>query len=150
MGDVSNGSVPDDHHVSRLCGFSQLENDGRPNGMAFLPKVKAGVLEDYLSVNWLECICPTDRAVALDGVRAALLAKKLKLPATGCLAVLNVGATRNYVRSETEDKRELTFAHEPMPPEDISHSGIYGLQHEQDLVADLVADTVIEVAPART
>jgi len=41
----------------------------------------------------------------------------------------------------------LQFIHEP-ENDDQSHSGIYGFAHEDNLIAELIADTVIETHSA--
>jgi hypothetical protein len=53
------------------------------------------------------------------------------------------------VQSNAPDARTLAAHHEPIPPFDPSHSGIYGYTADDDLIADLIAQVVKEVYPAR-
>ena len=71
---------------------------------------------------------------------------ELSLAASGLFAVLNVGEITDQVRRNSE--RQLAVLHEPTPG-DPSHSGIYGYGYEDDLVADLIAEIVLETYPAR-
>jgi hypothetical protein len=63
-------------------------------------------------------------------------------------AVLNVRTVINYVRENGPDNRVLSVLHEP-EEDDPSHSGIYGYGFEDDWVADLIAEVVQEIHPAR-
>jgi hypothetical protein len=105
--------------------------------------------ENYLSVNWLESTGATSRAQQLAVVRQHLTNKGMKLPAKGRLAVLHVQAACNHVKSRAPDSRRLTAHHEPDPPHDPSHSGIYGYAHDDDLIADLLAEGVHEIYTAQ-
>ena len=64
------------------------------------------------------------------------------------IAVLNVGEIINYVRTKSPDARNLSVLHEPKE-DDPSHSGIYGFRYDDHLIADLIAETVQEIYPAR-
>lgn len=51
-------TVPDEHHITRLCGGSHVREDGTIAATAFKPRQG----EAYLSVNWLEMLGLADRA----------------------------------------------------------------------------------------
>lgn len=137
--------IPDTDHVSRLCGGSKCDDDGRPLGTAFMLRPN----EPYLSVNWLESTGALGRDQQLAVVRRNLTDKGVGLPAKGRLAVLHLRTVFDHVRSETPDSRNLTAHHEPEPPHDPSHAGIYGYGDEDDLTADLIAEAVQETHEAR-
>ncbi len=137
--------IPDTDHVSRLCGESKCDDDGRPRGSAFMLRRD----EPYLSVNWLESTGAANRAVQLAAVRRHLTDKGLKLPAKGRPAVLHLLTVFDHVRSTAPDRRNLTAHHEPEPPHDPSHAGIYGYSDADDLIADLIAEAVQEAHQAR-
>ena len=137
--------IPHTDHVSRLCGESKCDDDGRPMGSAFMLRRD----EPYLSVNWLESTDASSRAEQLAAVRRHLTDKGLKLPAKGRLAVLHLLTAFDHVRSRAPDSRELTAHHEPEPPHDPSHAGIYGYSDADDLIADLIAEAVQEAHQAR-
>ena len=59
------------------------------------------------------------------------------------MAILNVGKTKEAVK----EKAILEFIHKP-EPDDITHCGLYGLEYDNELVQDLVAQSVIEVTSA--
>jgi hypothetical protein len=137
--------IPGTDHVSRLCGRSKCDDDGRPLGAAFMLRGT----ETYLSTNWLECTGPPTRADQLGVVRRHLAAKGMKLSANACLAVLHVQTLSNHVRLCSPDARAISAHHEPEPPFDPSHSGVYGYTSEDDSIADLIADVVEEVHRAK-
>lgn len=64
------------------------------------------------------------------------------------LGVINVGEMREYVKSKSEDKRNLTVTHEPKvgpehPELDCEyHCGVRGFRYDEDLIADLIAECV--------
>ena len=137
--------IPDTDHVSRFCGESKCDDDGRLLGSAFMPRRG----EPYLSVNRLESTGASNRAEQLAAVRRHLTDKEINLPAKGRLAVLHLLTVFDHVRSTAPDRRNLTAHHEPEPPHDPSHAGIYGYSDEDDLIADLVAEAVQETHQAR-
>ena len=100
--------------------------------------------EDFLSVNWLEYFGDIGREAQLAEIRRHI---RLSLAVTGTFAILNVGKTVEYVRTNS-DIQTFAVLYEPTP-EDPSHSGIHGYTHEDDLVADLIAETVQETHLAR-
>jgi len=131
--------IPETHHIARYC-----RGDAVGTGAAFL--LRTG--EDYVSVNWLESLNLETRDAEISEIRK-VLGKKLTLGSKARIAVLNVGNTRQYVISQTTDNRSLPFLHEPLP-EDESHSGIHNTRCEDEmLVAELIAETVLEDYPAR-
>jgi hypothetical protein len=73
----------------------------------------------------------------------------MTLPANGRLAVLHLQTMIDHVQSSTPDARRLTAHHEPILPYDPSHSGVYGYTADDQLIADLIAQTVQEVYRAR-
>ena len=138
--------VPDADHISRLCGGSQVKSDGTISGSAFLLRKRVPI-ESSLSVNWLEFLKKHDRNVEVNEIRK-VLSKKLTLGSNARIAVLNVGEMRNHVQQNSEDKRVLRALHEPSD-NDPSHSGIYDLKLDDDLIADLIAQTIKESHPAK-
>ena len=59
--------------------------------------------------------------------------------------MLNVGSMLEYVKSNSNNS-SISVLHEPLP-DDESHSGVFGYSHEDDLIADLIADKVLETYP---
>lgn len=137
--------IPKTDHVARLCGESKCDDNGRPMGAAFLLRQD----EPYLSVNWLESTGASQRTAQLAVVRQHLTAKGISLPAKGRLALLHLLTVFDHVRSASPDSRELTAHHEPQPPHDPSHAGIYGYADGDDLIADLIAEAIRETHAAR-
>lgn len=144
-----NGDVlPDADHVTRLCGFTQLNEDGIPEGSAFV--LKPG--ETFLSVNWIESLGLGARPEQIAEV-LRVLGTKRKVGATAKLGLLNVGRSRVAVREGTTDRLEVSFVHEPenKTPIDSSHSGIYDLPlSDGDITAaEQLALSVSELFPTR-
>lgn len=66
----------------------------------------------------------------------------------GKLGVINIGAMKKYVKSESKDKRSLTVTHEPyVDPEHPEldceyHCGVRGFSYDEDIIADLIVECV--------
>ena len=133
--------IPDQDHISRYCSAMHCTENGQVTGTAF----QLRQIEECLSVNWLEFFHLADRQEEIREVRKVL---RLKLGAKAKIAVLNVGETISYVRTQSPDARNLSMLHEP-EEDDPSHSGIYGFQYDDHLIADLIAEMVEETYPAR-
>jgi hypothetical protein len=136
-------SVPDSDHITRYCGGSQINEDSTISGAAF--HLREG--ESYLSVNWLEFLQLGNRDAEIKELRR-VLSSKLRVGAKASIAILNVGELRRYVFSESPDSRDLQVRHEP-EPDDPSHSGIFNLAMDDDLISDLIAEVVQETYSAR-
>lgn len=136
--------VPDSDHMSRYCKGTCIDN-GRINGTAFY--LRSG--ED-LSVNWLEFTQCPDRDEQIKEIRKTL-GGRLTLGNSAKIAVLNVGDLKENVYLNSEDNRELDVKHDPIfePPPDHSHSEIYNLRPDYDVIADLLAEIIQEDYPAK-
>jgi hypothetical protein len=106
--------------------------------------------EESLSVNWLEelkCADRTSEARALQDIYAR---KMTRVGAGARIAILNVGTLRTEVENESPDRLLLRVLHEPIIPEDPSHAGIYDIPYDdREIVAELIAQVVLEIHPAR-
>ena len=81
-----------------------------------------------------------------------MLGTKLKVGSTAKIAVLNVGDTQDHVRQNSQDDRDLRVLHRPdEPPDkpDPSHSGIFDTNEDEQLIAELIAQMVLETYAAR-
>jgi hypothetical protein len=136
-------AIPDSDHVARYCKASTVE-DGEVSAAAFMMRET----EEYLSVNWLEELKRSDRASQIRDLQQ-LYATKLKVAAAARIAILNVGALRAKVERESPDRRLLRVLHEPIIPDDPSHAGIYEIPYEDEIVAELIAQVILEDHPAR-
>jgi hypothetical protein len=60
------------------------------------------------------------------------------------------GEATSHVREASEGKCEICVAHQPDPP-DLSHSGVFGytFTDDDDVIADLIAEKVLETFPAK-
>jgi hypothetical protein len=136
-------AIPDSDHVGRYCKASTVEN-GEISAAAFMMRET----EEYLSVNWLEVLKSPSRASQIRDLQK-LYTKKLKVGATARIAILNVGTLRTKVERESPDSRLLRVLHEPEEPDDPSHAGIYEIPHDDEIIAELIAQVVLEKYPAR-
>ena len=135
-------TIPDSDHVARYCKPSAVEND-EVQPTAFMVRIT----DESLSVNWLEELKCLDRITEIRELQG-LYAKKLQVRAAARIAVLNVGVIRAKVQRESPTRRELRVLHDPRP-EDPSHSGIYDIPYDDEIVAELIAQVVLETHPAR-
>ena len=135
--------IPDPDHVARHCKTTTAP-DGEIQATAFM--LREG--EQSLSVNWLEELRCSDRTSEVRALQD-LYARKMTRVGTGArIAILNVGTLHTKVASESSDRRLLRVLHDP-EPDDSSHSGIYEIPYDDDLVAELIAQVVLENHPAR-
>lgn len=132
---MSGDVLPDKHHVSRLC-LPKTVQDNQLLGAAFLPRAE----DNYLSVNWLECLKCKSRAEEIVAVQNTYISK-LNFSNKARIAVLNVGITRLMVRSKSSDNRNLDFLHMP-EDNDASHSGIYNIKNDDMEIAELILSTI--------
>jgi hypothetical protein len=135
-------NIPDRHNIARYCRPTHAPG-GQIQATAFM--LRAG--EGSLSVNWLEflnCLSRDSEIAALRNIYSA----KLGVGAHARIGVLNVGEVRNKVLAESPDRRNLEVLHEPQF-EDPSHSGIHNLKEDDELIAELILETVRESYPAR-
>ena len=136
-------AIPDSDHVGRYCKASTVEN-GEISAAAFMMRET----EEYLSVNWLEELKSPSRASQIRDLQK-LYTKKLKVGATARIAILNVGTLRTKVERESPDSRLLRVLHEPEEPDDLSHAGIYEIRYDDEIIAELIAQVILEKHPAR-
>jgi hypothetical protein len=134
--------IPDSDHVARYCKASTVE-DGELLATAFMLREA----DEYLSVNWLEELKSSDRVSQVRDLQE-LYARKLRVGAKARIAILNVGIVRTKVEGDSGDRRLLRVLHEP-EPDDPSHSGIYDIPHDDETVAELILQVVLENHPAR-
>lgn len=133
--------LPDTDHVSRLCSKKQITEDGRVSGAAFQVRP---IDNGRLSVNWVEKLGLSSRPDEIKALSEIYAAKVKRYPITGSsISILNIGKTKNHVHESSEDKRLLEF----FPNEnanDKSHATINNVKLDEEIVPELIAQTVIE------
>jgi len=129
--------ILDTFDCARLVKATQKREDGKIDGAAFA--VRQG--ESYLSLNCLDLISG-GHDTRIQHLRE-ILRKKLHIRKASSLAILNVGKTKDAVK----DRATLEFLHRP-EPDDKTHCGLYGVEYNDELVQDLIAQSVIEIASA--
>ena len=138
-------TISDNNHIARLCFPKHVDNE-QIQATAFQLRSPK---EKYLSVNWLEFLNCQSRESEIEEIQKVYCAK-LDVKPRAKIAVLNVGDVRNKVLTESQDRRNLEVLHDPEEPIDPSHSGIYNLKQEDDLmIAELILETVRESYSAR-
>lgn len=141
--------IPDQDNVARMCKHSDFDK-GQIQAPAFF--LKSG--DNSLSVNWLEFLNCQGRESELVELRR-IYSTKLKVRRSHKIAVLNVGEIREKVQEGTKYERNVEILHDPIENEkdpshnDPSHSGIYGLEPDDELIAELIIETNPEIYPAR-
>ena len=95
--------------------------------------------EDYLSVNWLECLGEPDLDAALVRIREMFQTKGYSLKPSGRFAVLNVGAVKAAVSDKVDG--EARVEHLPLD-DDGSHSGVFGYTARDLAVAVAIKELV--------
>lgn len=146
-GKLKDEPIPPHHHVSRYCRGGSLLKNGEVTGTSFFLRDD----EEYLSVNWLDFLELDDRDSEIKEIRR-VLGTKLKVGSTAKIAVLNVGDTQDHVHQNSRDHRDLMILHRPdEPPDkpDESHSGIFDTKEDEQLIAELIAEKVLETYAAK-
>ena len=135
--------IPDKNHIARYCKPTQVA-DGQIQATAFMLRTD----EESLSVNWLEFLNCSSRESEITEIRN-IYSAKLNVGMRARIAILNIGEVRKKVLAESTDRRNLEVLHDPIS-DDPSHSGIYNLKQDDELIAELILETVRETYPART
>ena len=132
-----------DQHVFRHVKRSSMDGDFvEPAAFRLTPK--NGVLEDGLSVNWVEYFGKPTPHEAVALLREILIKKGRTVSGTSRFALLNVGAVKDaaamyaVVSVATDDD-----------PQDPSHTQITGQTAFNDEVAEGIATSVITTFPSK-
>lgn len=136
-------NIPDSDNIARFCRPWQAP-DGEIQATAFM--LRTG--EESLSVNWLEFLKCSDRKNEIREIQR-IYSETFSVSVNARIAVLNVGEMRNIVRTESPDNRNIEVLHDPIPGVDQSHSGIYNLKPDNELIAELIVEVIRENHPAR-
>ena len=138
--------VPDPDHIARYIKPTQAP-DRQIQATAFMLRL----IDESLSVNWLEYLNCSSREHEISEIRNIYASTFRRVGANARIAVLNVGEVREKVLTEAKDRRNLEVLHDPKEdePSDPSHSGIYNLKPDDELIAELILETVLEDYPAR-
>lgn len=134
--------IPDTDHIVRFCKPMQAP-EGQIQATAFMLRP----VDKYLSVNWLEYLNCSNRDHEINEIRN-VYSEKLNVGARAKIAVLNVGEIRKKVLTESPDGRNLEVLYDPLI-NDLSHSGIYNLKQDDELIAELILETVRDSYSAR-
>jgi hypothetical protein len=134
--------ILDKDHIARYCAPKTI-HDGEIQPSAFVLRES----DESLSVNWLEYLNRSIRESEIAEIQKVYSAK-LHVRAKAKIAILNVGEVREKVLIKSSDRRNLEVLHAPST-HDLSHSGIYNLKQDNELIAELIIQTVRETYPAR-
>ncbi len=135
--------IPDQNHIARFCRPMQAP-EGQIQATAFMLRAD----EESLSVNWLEFLNCSSRESEITKIRTIYSETFSSVGARAKIAILNVGEVRKKVLTESPDGRNLEVLHDPLI-NDLSHSGIYSLKQDDELIAELILETVRESYSAR-
>jgi len=134
--------IPDQNHIARFCRPMQV-HDGQIQATAFMLRAD----DESLSVNWLEFFNCSNRENEIAKIQT-IYSDTFTVGARARIAILNVGEVRKKVLTESPDGRNLEVLHDPSI-NDPSHSGIYNLKQDDELIAELILETVRESYSAR-
>ena len=135
-------TIPDQNHIARFCRPMQAP-EGQIQATAFM--LREG--EESLSVNWLEFLNCSSRENEITKIQT-IYSETFTVGARARIAILNVGEVRKKVVTESPDGRNLEVLHDPLI-DDLSHSGICNLKQNEELIAELILETVREFYSAR-
>lgn len=132
---MKNKIIPDSNHVARYCKPTTVEND-EILATAFLMRP----IDESLSVNWLEYFKLSTREKEISKIQDVYNIK-LNVSPKSRIAVVNIGQARKKVFFESDDRRNLLFKHDPSKG-DPSHSGIFNLKPDDEMIAELILSVV--------
>lgn len=137
--------LPNSDHIARYCK-PMCVPDGEIQATAFMIRQN----DENLSVNWLEYLNCSSRENEVSEIRN-IYSSKLKVSTKARVAILNVGQVKQKIFTDSEDRRNIEILHDPKidDPPDPSHSGIYNLRPDDELIAELIRETVLESYPVR-
>lgn len=139
---MTDDPLPDADNFCRHCLPTDIDPEtGKPDGTAFRLRRR----EEYLSVNWLEYFGVREREAQIEQVRQDAR-KILRLSKESKFATIGVKHAKEYVYANRIEKIYLDISHQPSG-KNKSHSGIFNIQPEVDLVADLLAEIVDDTFP---
>lgn len=130
--------LPHADHVVRHCPPTAVSEEGKIQASAFMLRPQ---IDEFLSVNWLEHLGCESHEVAISELRRVFERKNYSLRRRARFAILRVGKILDYVKTETNDVHILKVLHEPNDI-DLSHSGIYGMEEENQLIAELLCEII--------
>ncbi len=136
-------TIPDQDHVARYCKGTQAPG-GEIQATAFMLRKD----EESLSVNWLEFLKCLNRESEVAELQRIFGQKLSRVGRNARIAILKVGVMREAVLQGSSDARNLAVLHAP-ELNDSSHSGIYNLKEDDDLIAELIRQTIIDTQPAQ-
>ncbi len=137
--------LPDTDHISRMC-HSKHVDEGDVQASAFMLREN----DVGLSVNWLEMLQCANREEEIVEIRNVYYSTFHSIGARAKIAVLNVGNVRKHVWMETPDDRNLDVIHAPLNDDETdTHSEIHNMHPNQELIAELICETILEIYPAR-
>ncbi len=135
--------IPKNHNVGRYCSKRTITESGRISSAAFdiYPKD-----DGYLSVNHLEKI-DLDTSKQINYLRKYYIQKILrgKTPKKNGakIAMLNVNNTYNLINNNPSTTAILKFI-DKCTKDDHSYAGIYGIEIDDQIVSQLLAQAVYE------
>ena len=129
--------IKDAFDCARFTKATQVREDGGVEGDAFALRED----EEYLSLNCVD-LFSGDREDQLRSLRF-VINKKLKVSRSAVFSIINVGDTKRLVAPYAS----LDFLHEPEPG-DETHCGLYGLEYNDEVVQDLIAESIVDVTTA--
>lgn len=133
--------LPDEHHVTRYVGATKIypsfDGQRRVYNDLFLPRPDhppGTGPEEFVSVDWVEHFQGGLRQ-QLDQVRNAVQERGRIVSRHGGFAVVNVF----YTKTAGLNNGRTLWVRTTGEPHDPSHSGIYGLTPEDDIIAQEIA-----------
>lgn len=129
-------AIEDDKHVTRYCKPLSV-TEGRPDGTAF--RLRKERNEEYLSCDCIEKVVGRDERERMTNLIADY---HLTTRRNGCFAVHNVGELREGVFRDSP-RKALLSVEEVFLEGRPSYCGVHGLQYDDDIVSDLIAELVV-------
>lgn len=143
-------AIPREDSVARLCGETKLSEDKKRTlaGAWKLSSSDRKSPEPHLSVNWLEFFANACREEQLENIRHILAKKMSRVPRNGRLAVLTVEEIHRAVSEVGQSVRVLHQPSDQLEVEDLSHSGIFDVEQDEDVIAQALSRADCELVAA--
>jgi hypothetical protein len=141
--------IPETDTISRYCPYTKISETGKPLGSAFMPRARDLESENpHISVNWLEYFKQATKQGQIQEIRN-ILSIKMKVSNSAKLAILKVNDIYKQFKNSNYKPKILHWPDQTEAYSDPSHAGIFDIENDPDVIADMIAQIDCDMVPAK-
>lgn len=143
--------IPESDTIARYCPVSKLsEETGKPTGTAFKPSERdLQSVNPHISVNWLEYFKDKKKEEQIVEIRTILSKKMNKIGNNAKLSLVKVKAIYEQFDNTEFKIRILHWPDTTDKYDDQSHAGIFDIESNPEVIADMLALVESEMVSAK-